>query len=46
MEYNFRRLENSGITQPLDEVYKDLAARSGYTWKDMVHDIMTGKVLI
>ena len=36
-------MENSGITQPLDEVYKDLAARSGYTWKDMVHDIMTGK---
>ncbi len=38
-----QNLDEDGITQPVDEVFSDLALDTGLSWRDIVADIMTGK---
>lgn len=42
---SLRNLEDSGVTSPIDRVFRDIIGDGGLNWREMVSGILTGKGL-
>lgn len=42
---SLRNLDESGLTEPIDRVFREMVGDGGLTWHEMVRDVLSGKGL-